>query len=285
MRGGSCSTSGPTSREACRALGARASRAARASFSRTSATARTACRTSPSTATTCSRSATAKGRRSALRSPACSTSSSTIPPPTIATPCSSEARRWLALSAVRRPRAVPAVCARRPGRPSPSSPPRSTSPLEELGVLVEAGRGGRGGEPRAGPRCQARRLRRRLPLALHRPPAVEQGEGGQRRSASSSTRSTPSRRRAGSTVPALLEVNLSGEDIEVGGRPGGDRRLARAVPGDPRADDDAAARGRPGDVAAVLPAARASSPPSTGWPSSRWARRRTGASRSRRARR
>ena len=35
---------------------------------------------------------------------------------------------------------------------------------------------GRRREPRAGPRGEARRVRRRVPLALHRPPAVEQGE-------------------------------------------------------------------------------------------------------------
>ena len=37
-------------------------------------------------------------------------------------------------------------------------------------------RGG-GGEPRAGSRGEARRVRRRVPLALHRPAPVEQGEG------------------------------------------------------------------------------------------------------------
>ncbi len=41
-------------------------------------------------------------------------------------------------------------------------------------------RRGRGGEPRAGPRAQARALRRRVPLALHRAPAVEQGQGRER---------------------------------------------------------------------------------------------------------
>ena len=76
-----------------------------------------------------------------------------------------------------------------------------------------------------------------------------------------------------------------GRGHEVGRPARGDRRVARAVPGDPRADDDAAARGRPRGVAAVVPPARRSSPPRTAWRSSRWARRRTGASRSRRARR
>ncbi len=49
-------------------------------------------------------------------------------------------------------------------------------PLEDMGVLAEAGRRGRRREPGAGSRAQARRVRRRLPLALHRAPPVQQGE-------------------------------------------------------------------------------------------------------------
>ena len=61
-----------------------------------------------------------------------------------------------------------------------------------------AGRGrhrGRGGEPRPGARAQARRLRRRVPLALHRPPAVEQGEGREPHLRARATRSPRSRPR------------------------------------------------------------------------------------------
>ena len=41
-------------------------------------------------------------------------------------------------------------------------------------------RRGRGREPRPGSRAEARRVRRRVPLALHRAPAVEQGKGRER---------------------------------------------------------------------------------------------------------
>ena len=48
--------------------------------------------------------------------------------------------------------------------------------LEELGTLAEAGHHARGGEPRPGARGQARRLRRRVHLGLHRAAAEPQGQ-------------------------------------------------------------------------------------------------------------
>ena len=91
------------------------------------------------------------------------------------------------------------------------------------------------------------------------------------------------------TIPALVEVNLSGEETksgvpaaELGCVPGpaaGARRRGA------RPDDDAAAHRGPGDVAPVLPRAGAASPASMASGSSRWERPRTTASRSRRARR
>ena len=62
-------------------------------------------------------------------------------------------------------------------------------------------------------------------------------------------------RASASTVPALLEVNLAGEETKSGVAPDGDRRLRRALPAHPRAHDDAAARRRPRGLAAVLPPA------------------------------
>ena len=87
------------------------------------------------------------------------------------------------------------------------------------------------------------------------------------------------------TVPALLEVNLSGEELEVGRPAGRDRRLRRALPADPRAHDDAAARRAIRRPRGPTFDGSASSPRSTTWPTSAWARRRTTASRRRRARR
>ena len=64
-------------------------------------------------------------------------------------------------------------------------------------------------------------------------------------------------------IPALLEVNLSGEDVEVGCGSGGDRCVRRALRPDSRAHDDAAARRRPRGVAASTSRVSASSPSST----------------------
>ena len=84
-------------------------------------------------------------------------------------------------------------------------------------------------------------------------------------------------------IPALVQVNLAGEGSK-GGVPPGEvdayLRLRRA-----RAVDDAAGGGDARRVAAVVRARSANWPPCTGWPSSRWARRRTTPSPPRRARR
>ena len=68
------------------------------------------------------------------------------------------------------------------------------------------------------------RPRRRLPLALHRPPAEPQGDGRERALRALPLARSASPRRSGSTIPALVEVNLSGRGLEVGapgGRAGG----------------------------------------------------------------
>ena len=87
------------------------------------------------------------------------------------------------------------------------------------------------------------------------------------------------------TVPWLLEVNLAGEASKSGVARERDRGLRRALPAALRPDDDAAVRrrsgGQPADRSAASPGSRAT----TASRSSRWARRRTGASPSRRARR
>ena len=135
--------------------------------------------------------------------------------------------------------------------------------------------GGRGRrrEPRAGPRGQARRVRRRVPLALHRPSAVEQGEGRQPDLRARPLARLATRRRGGSrcrrscrsTSPARHRRRASPPD-EIAGVPA----LRR-----PRPLDDAARRRRPRGVARRGSRACASWPPSTGCASSRWARRRT----------
>ena len=56
-------------------------------------------------------------------------------------------------------------------------------------------------------------------LALHRAPPEPEGEDRERDSASSATRSTPSRPRRKLTIPALVEVNLSGEATKSGVAP------------------------------------------------------------------
>ena len=87
------------------------------------------------------------------------------------------------------------------------------------------------------------------------------------------------------SIPALVEVNLSGEATKSGHRAGGARRIPRALPGCPRADDDAAARRTTRSRRARTSAVCASSPRRTACASCRWARARTGGSPSRRARR
>ena len=84
-------------------------------------------------------------------------------------------------------------------------------------------------------------------------------------------------------VPALVQVNLAGEESKAGVAP--DELAAYLGDGVRRALDDAARGGRPRGVAAVVRALRASSPPRTALPSSRWGRRRTTQSPPKRARR
>ncbi len=55
------------------------------------------------------------------------------------------------------------------------------------------------------------------------------------------------------TVPALVEVNLSGESSKSGVAPEADRRAPALLRGCPRVDDDAAGGRRPGGVTVVLP--------------------------------
>ncbi len=57
------------------------------------------------------------------------------------------------------------------------------------------------------------------------------------------------------TVPALLEVNLSGEATKAGVAPDAIGGWLERVPVDPRPHDDAAAGGRPGGLAALVPSA------------------------------
>ena len=62
------------------------------------------------------------------------------------------------------------------------------------------------------------------------------------------------------TIPALVEVNLSGEPTKSGVDAGGAAGAARALSRRARADDDAAGGRRPRGVAARTSAACASSP-------------------------
>ena len=102
--------------------------------------------------------------------------------------------------------------------------------LEDMAVLAEAGVEVVGENRAQDLEAQARRVRRRLPLALHRPPAVEQGEGREpalRARALARLRFGSPR---ASTVPALVEVNLSGEESKSGIAPEELARLPRRSP-------------------------------------------------------
>ena len=89
-------------------------------------------------------------------------------------------------------------------------------------------------------------------------------------------------------VPALVEVNLSGEESKSGVAPESLGAFLAEVRelgvDDARPDDDAAARGRPGGLAAVFPPGSASSRRSTTFASFPWGRPRTTASPRRKAR-
>ena len=143
------------------------------------------------------------------------------------------------------------VAARRSApRTSRSSPRRSTSPLEDLGALAEAGVT-LAGENRAQDLEAKADAHPELDLGLHRPPAEPQGQadpaaraahalGGLRLrpEASSAKHGTPE-------TAVLVEVNVAGEDGKSGHRPGRARpRSSSAV---------AVARRRPDDDAAASP--------------------------------
>ena len=182
--------------------------------------------TSRSTATTCSRSGYREGPAiGAALAPPARRSSSTIPPRTTASTLLAEARRWRSLNAagvreryLRRPR-------RGRARPSPSSPRRSTCRSRSSacssrpGVEVV-------GENRAQDLArEARRLRRRVPLALHRPPAVEQGAGRRR-----DLRARPLARLGVDRAPAHGPGAARGQPLRRGDE-GGRRRPTRSPAG------------------------------------------------------
>ena len=89
------------------------------------------------------------------------------------------------------------------------------------GARRARGGGRRGGrrEPRAGPRPRSTPPTATRSGGTSSATSSRTRSSSSTRSASSSTRSTPTRRRAGSTVPALLEVNLSGEATKSGVAP------------------------------------------------------------------
>ena len=147
---------------------------------------------------------------------------------------------------------------------------------------LEAGHRGGRREPRAGSRGEARRVRRRVPLALHRAPAVEQGEGREPASASS-CHSLDSR--VGG-APARDARARAGEPrrrgVEVGRRARRVARVSRAttcvgLSTMPPAAATPRIRGRGSAAARARRASTASR-------SSRWGRPRTTRSRPRRAR-
>ena len=158
-------------------------------------------------------------------------------------------------------------------------------PLAELGVLAEAGVEVVGENRAQDLAAQARRLRRRVPLALHRPPAVEQGQGRER-----DLRARPLARLRVGRAAAHRPGAARGQPLRRGveGRAWRPRRSRRGSSGypdvrglmtmPPLADDPEASR-------PWFRRLRELGGASTGWPSSPWGRRRTGASRSRRGRR
>ena len=133
---------------------------------------------------------------------------------------------------------------------------------------------GRRREPRAGPRRQARPPRRRLPLALHRPPAEPQGGGRER-----ALRALPlalervrgeaaddSRARRGQPLRRGVEVG------DPGGRAGG---VPAALRERGRPDDDAAVHRATPRTRGRTSAACASWRSATACASCRWERART----------
>ena len=86
-------------------------------------------------------------------------------------------------------------------------------------------------------------------------------------------------------IPALVEVNLSGELTKSGVAPDALPAFLELYPRRARADDDAAARRRSGGLAPVFPAAARARRGARAARSCRWARARTTASPPRRGRR
>ena len=162
---------------------------------------------------------------------------------------------------------------------SRSSRPRSTSSVEDMAVLAEAGVEVVGENRAAGPAGEARAFGDafRWHFIGHLQSRKAKDVNA---SASSCTRSTPTRPRERLTVPALLQVNLAGEAIEVGRRArGARRRSSSASPVEirglttmpPLADDPEASRPYFRRLRELAPRARARR-------SCRWARPRTTAS-------
>ena len=100
--------------------------------------------------------------------------------------------------------------------------------LEDMARARRRRRRGRRREPRAGARGESTRVRRRVPLALHRPPAVEQGEG---RESHVRARALARLRLGGGAAdrPGARRGEPGGRDIEVRHLPGGPAALPRAL--------------------------------------------------------
>ena len=157
------------------------------------------------------------------------------------------------------PREPTSASARRSAPASPSSPRRSTSRRRHARAR-RRGHRGRGREPRAGPRAKARASTATRSAGTSSATCSRTRRRSSTASASSCTRSTPTRRRGGSTIPALVEVNLSRRAVEVGHRARGPAAFLELY-GDVRGlmtMPPASRRSR--GVAPVLPRACASSP-------------------------
>ena len=111
--------------------------------------------------------------------------------------------------------------------------------LEDMAVLAEAGVEVVGENRAQDLEAKHARLRRRLPLAFHRPPAEPEGEGREQDLRARATRSTPSPPRAGSRSPRSSRSTSPARRRSRASRP---RRSgpSSSSPGHARAHDDAA---------------------------------------------
>ena len=126
--------------------------------------------------------------------------------------------------------------------------------LDELGRPRRGGGRGGGGEPRPGPRGEACGVRRRVPLALHRPPPVEQGQGRERDlRARALARLRLGRPAAHRSRAARGEPHRRGHRRRAS-RPTSSPGWLERYPSIRGPDDDAAARRRPRGVASVVSA-------------------------------